>query len=165
MSHTFSATIKKLGENPYVDVPLKVSRAFGETDEIPVTGTLNTHPLRATLVPHEEERHRLFLNGAIRHLAQVGVGDRVTLTISMDEQPRVPGMPPALVAGLLANPHAHLAWELLPEATSQKLLAYLNQLKSAGALQRECVKAVAVLQRTHSAPSVLWGVRLPMVDK
>jgi hypothetical protein len=52
MAQHFSAKVYKLGINPCVDVPQRVSQAFDQRGYVPVTGTLNGHVIRATLAPH-----------------------------------------------------------------------------------------------------------------
>jgi len=41
---SFSARIEKAGINPYVSVPLEISKAFGKRGYIAVRGSLKTHP-------------------------------------------------------------------------------------------------------------------------
>ncbi|MGH9839592.1 MAG: DUF1905 domain-containing protein [Blastocatellia bacterium] len=74
MSQRFSAKIYKLGINPCVDVPKRVSEVFGKRGYVPVAGTLNGQAIHATLVPKGGGEHRLFLNGEMRRRAAVGVG-------------------------------------------------------------------------------------------
>lgn len=80
----FTARIRKRGANPYVDAPARMSAALGQRGAVPVRGTLNAVPIRATLVPAGGGRHRLYINGFMRKAAGVDVGDRVRLTLSPD---------------------------------------------------------------------------------
>ncbi len=74
-----SARIRKIGVNPYVEVPRRVSDTFGIRGNVPVKGNLNGVPIRATLVPTGKERHRLYVNGDMRKRAGVDVGETVTV--------------------------------------------------------------------------------------
>ena len=96
MSHTFSATIRKSGTNPYVEVPKEVSDALGIQGNIPVRGRLNIYPFRSTLVPIEGGCHRLYVHMLMVKGAKVGVGDTVTVTIDYDPVKRVRPHPDAL---------------------------------------------------------------------
>ncbi len=58
MEQHFTATVYTLGINPCVDVPPRVSAAFGKRGYVPVAGTLNDQPIRATLAPKGGGRHR-----------------------------------------------------------------------------------------------------------
>lgn len=76
MPQQFTARIYKQGINPCVDGPAEVSQAFGRRGHIPVTGTLNGHPITATLVSKGGGQHRLYINGAMRKQAGVDTGDQ-----------------------------------------------------------------------------------------
>lgn len=83
-SRRFRATVRRQGVNPYVDVPLAVSRAFArfaQSGRIVITGTLNGADVRASLVPVGRGRHRLFVNGAMRAASGVSVGDVATFEL------------------------------------------------------------------------------------
>jgi hypothetical protein len=148
MAQRFSAKVYKLGINPCVDVPQRVSRAFGKRGYVPVNGTLNDHPIRATLVPKGGGRHRLFLNGDMRRRAGVEVDDRVRLAVSLDTQPRKVPMPKELAAALRRNREARAAFEALTPSRRKEILVYLNWLKRPQTLKRNVDKIVArLLQR------------------
>jgi len=103
MSQQFSATIYKLGINPCVDAPRRVSEAFKTRGYVPVAGTLNGHAIRATLVPKGGGEHRLFLNGEMRMRAGVGVGDTVKISLTLDAEPRDVPLPDELAEALREN--------------------------------------------------------------
>lgn len=66
--------IKKVGINPRVDIPLRVSRAFNRRGYIPVVGKMNDIPAKSTLVPIRGKRHLFFVNGDMMRAA----GGRLT---------------------------------------------------------------------------------------
>ena len=82
--YRFTARIHRLGANPYVDAPPRVSAAFGRRGAVAVKGTLNGVPIRATLVAAGGGRHRLYVNGFMRTAAGVDVGETVRLALSPD---------------------------------------------------------------------------------
>jgi hypothetical protein len=145
MPQRFSAKVYKLGVNPCVDVPQRVSRAFGKRGYVPVKGALNGHAIRATLVPKGGGRHRLYLNGDMRQRAGVEVGDRVDLVLDLDTRPRSVPMPKELAAALRQNRNARAAFESLPASRQKEILVYLNWLKRPETLQRNIDKVVAGL--------------------
>lgn len=148
MRQDFSAIIYKLGINPCVDVPPRVSQAFGKRGYVPVSGTLNSEPIRATLVPKGEGRHRLFINGDMRQRAAVDVGNRVQLSLHVDTQPRVVAMPPEFAHVLQSNRAAKLAFEQLQPSRRKEILTYLNWLKTPETLRRNIKKTIAILLKT-----------------
>jgi len=149
MKKRFSATIFKHGINPCVDVPQEVSQAFGIRGNIPVLGTLNGQPFRATLVPLGGGHHRLYINGEMRKAARVDTGDEVTITVDLDPQPqaRAPAIPPALTQALESNPEAKAAFEALTPSRRKEILAYLNYLKRPDSVQRNVDKVIALLMK------------------
>lgn len=138
----FSAAIYKIDINFAVDVPLKVSLAFEKRGNIPVAGTVNGLPLKATFVPVGEGRHRLFLNGETRKALNVGEGDTVEVSISLDTEPRIRPMPPEFQEALNKNNEAKDAWEKLSPSHQKEILSYLNHLKGPESLKRNVDKAI-----------------------
>jgi hypothetical protein len=146
MSQRFSATIFKVGINPCVDVPARVSAALGRTGYVPVRGTLNGHAFRAGLVSLGGGRHRLFVNGEMRTAAGVGVGDRVEVALDYDPAPRRLPVPKPLAAALDADPAAKRAWDNLTPSRRKEILSYLNSLKRPETLARNVAKTVGQLR-------------------
>jgi Domain of unknown function (DUF1905)/Bacteriocin-protection, YdeI or OmpD-Associated len=145
MSQRFSAIILKVGINPCIDVPARVSKALGKRGYIPVRGTLDGHPFRAGLVSLGAGRHRLFINGQMRKDADVNVGDRITLILEHDTKPRRMPAPKELVEALNANPRAKTAWDSIVPSKRKEILSYFNWLKSPGTLERNVRKLIAKL--------------------
>lgn len=52
---------------------------------IPVQGTVSGHDWLGTLLPNGSEGHRMVLNGQIRKLARIGLGDTVEVSVQLDE--------------------------------------------------------------------------------
>jgi hypothetical protein len=145
ISRRFTASVYLLGINPCVDVPPRVSEAFGKRGYVPVEGTLNGKPIRATLVPMGGGRHRLYLNGDMRRRAQVEVGDEVRIVLQVDARPREVAMRPELAAVLKQNPAARAAFEQLTRSRQKDILNYLNVLKRPESVQRTIDKIIATL--------------------
>jgi len=141
----FRATIHKQGPNPYVDVPQRISRAFGgyaRAGRITSEGTLNNTPIRATLIPVGRGRHRLYVNGGMRAAARVAQGD----TVSFELRPARPDTvrPPADVAALLRRVQgARAAFDLLSPSHRRELLRYVDDARTPEARQRRIQKTVA----------------------
>jgi hypothetical protein len=146
----FSATIYKVGVNPYVEVPENVSKCLKKTGYIPVTGTLNGFPIRATLVPVGNGRHRLYINTEMRKKANVTVGDLIHVALVLDTEPREVPMPTAFAAALESNEKAKAAFEKLPPSHQKEILAYLNYLKKPETLKRNIEKVIKSLLKTQA---------------
>jgi hypothetical protein len=143
----FSSTVYKLGINPCVDVPLGISQAFGKRGHVSVAGTLNGHPIRATLMPKGGGYHRLYLNGDMRKRAGVDVGDEVEITLEIDLRPRDQPMPEALARALEHNNAARDAFERLAPSRQKEILTYLNWLKRPETLKKHIDRLMADLTR------------------
>ncbi len=142
MKQRFVATIVKVGINPCVEVPARVSAALARKGYIPVQGTINGHPFRAGLVSLGKGRHRLFVNGQMRKQTAVDVGDRIAVALEYDFQPRRTPVPRALTKALTANPAAKKAWQSLTPSRRKEILNYLNSLKRPESLDRNIAKTI-----------------------
>lgn len=148
--HRFSAVIYKLGINPCVEVPLRVSKAFNKRGYIYIAGTVNQTPIRATLVPIGGGRHRLFINGDMIKRSKVAVGDRITLTLHTASPRSVP-MPKGLAVALRTNPDAKAAWDQLTPSRQKEIKRYLNFTKNPETLRRNITKTIAALTKKAQA--------------
>jgi len=161
MAHRLSAIIRKIGINPYVDVPLKISRAIKKRGYVPIAGTVNGKPMRTTLVPIGKGRHRLFINGKkMRDRAGVDVGDRIEVALRVDLRSRAVPMPKGLVARLSKSSVASTAWERLTPSRRKEILRYLNFAKHSETLERNTKKVFAMLMEQGRQKNTLAGIRL-----
>ncbi len=140
MPHQFQAQIFKVGINPCVDVPRRVSRALGRSGYIPVAGTVNGAAFRSGLVSLGGGRHRLFINTRMRQAAGLDLGDRVEIVLDYDPAPRRQPLPDPLRLALMENPAARTAWEALRPSRRKEILTYLNSLKRPATVERNVEK-------------------------
>jgi hypothetical protein len=155
MSQRFSAVIFKVGINPCVDVPSRVSAALGRKGYIPVAGTINGHPFMAGLVSLGNARHRLYINGPMRKGAGVDTGDRITVVLDYDPGPRRLPVPRPFAQALKANTAARKAWEGLTPSRRKEILSYLNHLKAPESLARNIARTIKHLSSRGSNLS-MW---------
>jgi hypothetical protein len=142
---SFSAIVGKVGINPCVDVPERVSACFGERGYVPVSGTLNDVAIRAMLVPAGNGRRRLYINGEMRKKANVTVGDRIRLSLSIDTEPREAPMPKEFAEALKKSEKARMVFENLSPSRQREILVYLNYLKKPESLRRNIEKVIRLL--------------------
>lgn len=157
MSQQFSATIKKVGINPCVDLPLRTSQALGRRGYIPVMGLINGESFHINLVPLGEGRHRLFLNGDIRQRAGVDVGSRIQVQLEIDQSPKQEPVPKPFAIALESSPQAQAVWRELSPSRRKEILRYLNQAKREETLKRNSDKAIELLLGCEES---LGGIRL-----
>lgn len=146
----FTALIYKVGINPVVDVPDKISKTLvkeqGKAGYIPVCGTVNGVPYRQTLMPRGKRGYCLFVNTEMRKGAKAGVGDKVTITIKIDSKPRIVPMPKLLADVLKKNKKAKAGWNKNTPSHQKQALLYLNSLKKEESLKRRIAIFVKQLE-------------------
>lgn len=132
VSRRFRGRIDQAGVNPYVDVPQRVSRAFApwaRGGRVRVAGTLNGVPVRATLVPVGQGRHRLYVNGGMRAAAGVGVGDLVSLVLRPTGPDEVE-LPADVAAALADVAGVQEAFAALAPSHRRELLRYVDDART-----------------------------------
>lgn len=137
----FSARIEKVGVNPLVAVPLRITREFGVRGFVPVRVWLGAEVFRATLVPDGAGRHRLFLNLPMRRAACRDVGDRIEIRVAREDAPKLWRLPRDLAAALRA---AGRLEEFRANSPSRRkeVIRWVTAAKSADTRARRVKKAV-----------------------
>lgn len=143
---SFSATISKIGINPYVFLPDDILNAlFKQADKstspIPVRGKIDGKRFIQTLVKYQGA-WRLYINGEMRQAAGVDVGDQVRIQIEFDPAPRIETMPPKLKDALSKHKGAKAAFERLTPSRQKEMLRYLNTMKTETSLERNIEKII-----------------------
>jgi hypothetical protein len=147
-TRVFAAKIYKLGIIRVVDVPLEVSRSLDAgKGHIPVQGTVERVPLRTTLVPAGNGRHRLAIHGDIYRKLRIDVGAVVEISIELDEESREPVLPPSLIAALKFSPAATAEFRAMTTALRRQIVRYLTSAKSIETVERRIAKFVGRLER------------------
>jgi hypothetical protein len=146
LSIRFSATIYQRGTSARIDVPEKVTKAFGEAGYVPVRGTMNDVGIRGTLMPTGGGRHVLNVNLEMRQRAGVAVGDNVVFTLDRGEATRQPPMSRELALALETDLAAKATWEAASPAKRKDVLGRLARLRTQEAVAREIEKLVGRLR-------------------
>ncbi len=120
--------------NYCVDVPIDASRTLaGAPPEryVRVEGLANGRPFPTRLTPGGGGAFRLFLDGAVRAAAGVGVGDVVDIMVWRHEARREPEMPADLASALAAIPGASEAFVALTRAQREGMTAFIERARTA----------------------------------
>jgi hypothetical protein len=145
----FAASIYKVGVIRYVDVPREISRKFGSAAHVPVIGTVESVPVRTTLVSRGKGSYRMAIHGDIRKKLRVDSGAVVEIAIQVDEESREPELPPALVLALRNAPKAQRRFRAVTTALRRQIVRYLIAVKSQEALERRVTRFVARWEREN----------------
>lgn len=144
----FAAKIYKVGLIRFVDVPREVSKALGSGSmHIPVQGAVEGVPLRTTMVPAGNGRHRLAIHGDIRKKLRIDAGTIAEISIELDEESREPKLPPALVAGLKFSKVAAAEFHAMTTALRRQIVRHLTQPKNLATVERRVAKFILHLER------------------
>jgi len=146
----FSGRIYKVGMIRFVDVPADISKRLGGGSTVPVMGTVDSVPLRSTLVPRGRGCYRLAIHGDIRKKLGVDIGAVIEAAIAIDEESREPELPPALVLALRNAPRAQKQFRAMTTALRRQIVRYLVAVKSQATLERRVQKFVARLERREA---------------
>jgi hypothetical protein len=145
----FAAKIFKVGIIRCVDVPLDISRCFGKgVARIPVHGAVEGLPLRTTLVPRGNGRHRLCIHSEIWRKLRIDAGAVVEVRLQLDEESREPALPPELAAALAETPRAMARFQAMTTSLRRQVVRYICSVKHPSKRERRSVKFVRhLLQR------------------
>ncbi len=134
MQFSFEAKIYKVGINPCVDVPLRITKKMlALKGYIPVKGKIKNHPFQQTLVTVKSAEYRLYVNGPMLKSSKTKLGDIVKFSIEQDFEPKIMPMPKELKAKL--DQHKLMtAFNALTPGRQKEILRYLNFLKTEKAL-------------------------------
>lgn len=156
--HIFSAKIYKVGLIRYVDVPLSISRAIGESaPHVAVKGEVDGLPLQSTLVSRGNSCYRLAIHGDIRKKLRIDAGAIVEIAVERDEASRDPALPPALLLAFRNSPKAQAAFRQMTTALRRQIVRYLTHVKHQSTLERRVTLFVRRLERR--APKITKPVK------
>lgn len=148
MKHIFTAKIYKVGINPCVEVPLRISKSMNPVKGfIPVRGKIKNHSFEQTLVPVKNSNYRLYVNGPMLKGAQVVVGETVRFTIQQDTTPGEKKYPMSKAfRGKLEKNKVMADFKRLTPSHQKEIIRYLNNLKTEETLNRNIDKVIAQLK-------------------
>lgn len=143
----FKAKIYKVGINPCVKVPYKITaQMVAIKGYIPVKGIIQNYPFTQTLVPVKGEGFRLYVNGLMMKGADVKVGQTAVFEIEQSKS-RKKGVPmsKALKEKLQENNLQH-AFKKLAPSRQKEILKYLSYIKTEETLMKNIDKVIKGLK-------------------
>lgn len=154
MKFKFKARIYKVGINPCVKVPSRITdKLVASKGYIPVKGVIKKHSFQQTLVPIKEEGYRLYVNGPMLKGAGAGVGDTVNFAIEQDDWERNENHPmPKELKKQLTEHNLLKTFQALAPSRQKEINRYLNNLKTKESLNRNVNKMIRVLKGKETSP-------------
>jgi hypothetical protein len=154
MNFKFKAKIYKVGINPCVKVPLRITKQMIPLKGyITIQGKIKNHNFIQTLVPVKGEEYRLYVNGPMLKGSGTTLGDMVNFEIKQDveQKNRLPLMNKMLEKELKENNLLESFEKLIP-SRRKDILRYLNNLKSQDTLIRNVDKVIKALRGIEPSP-------------
>jgi hypothetical protein len=146
----FRARIYKVGINPCVKVPGKITKNMQPVKGyIPIKGTIDGHMFTQTLVPVKNEPYRLFVNGPMLKASGKSVGQTAAFYIEQDITPPSEKHPmPEYLSKRLRQDKLMTAFERLTPYRQKEIIRYLDYLKTEEARERNIGKVLAALRKS-----------------
>lgn len=149
MKFSFKAKIYKVGINPCVKVPLRITKTMtAKRGYIPVTGTIEGYAFRQTLCPVKDSPYRLYVNGLMLKGSGMSLGRTPNFVIEQDHsaQPREDSRITPDFKNKLTAAKAVDAFKKLSPARQKEIIRYLYYLKTAEAKARNVIKVIQQLK-------------------
>ena len=142
---SFEAKIYKVGINPCVDVPLRITdKMIPAKGYIPIKGKIKAHPFQQTLVTVKDSPYRLYVNGPMLKGSGTKLGDKVKFIIEQNFEPKIEPMPNQF-ENKLNEKGLMPAFKKLTPGRQKEVLRYLNFLKTEESLTRNIDKVISQL--------------------
>jgi hypothetical protein len=150
MPYTFKAKIYKVGINPVVEVPVRITATMKAVKGyIPVKGKIEGHPFIQTLCPVKNAPYRLYVNGLMLKGGAVAVGDTASFSIVQDHADRDKKafkMSSALRKAL--DEHSlYQAFKKQIPSRQKETIRYLGMLKSEESVMRNIKRVIESLKQ------------------
>lgn len=146
MVATFSAELALHGKTATgVEVPESVIESLGGGRRPAVVVGFGGYSYRTT-IGVMAGRYLIPVSGEHRAAAGVQAGDRLKVTLTLDEAPRDVEVPPHLAKALKASPAARRAFDALPPSGKKRHVLSVADARTDETRQRRIAKAIAELE-------------------
>jgi hypothetical protein len=138
----FLTTVTPTGRTAtYLPVPLDIPALFEGRHRPPVVVRLKGHSFRSTVAKYGDE-YVVPLNKENRAAAGVAAGDRVSVEIELDTEPRVVEPPLELAAALADNTDAREAYGALSYSHQKEFADWVGEAKRPETRRRRAAQAI-----------------------
>jgi hypothetical protein len=158
-TQSFSAVLERLPVDALWTIlvaPFNVCEVFGQKDIVPVRGTLNGQPFRASLRPLlpqfrgprrplDGDCHFIMVNRKMREAAGLKVGEAVQVELDLDTEERLVEAPPDLAAAFSADAAAGAAYEKLSKSHRYEFVSWLNGTRNPDTRRKRIARILEML--------------------
>ena len=129
-----------------IEVPEKIVTGFGSGKRPPVRVTIGDHTYRTT-VAVMDGRFMIPLSAVNREQAGVAAGDKVTVDIEKDDEPRVVEVPSDFAKALKADKAAKARFDSMSYSHQKQHVQAIEDAKKPETRQRRIDKALEMLRK------------------
>jgi hypothetical protein len=140
----FEASVAQDGESIFIEVPPEAVASLGAGRRPAVTVTLNGYTYRTTVAVYGG-RSYLGLRREVRESAAVAPGQRLTVTLTLDDQPRRVEVPDDLARELTRHPETEARFAGLSYTNRKEFVSWIQDAKRPETRQRRIAQVVAQL--------------------
>ncbi|MEP7141715.1 MAG: YdeI/OmpD-associated family protein [Ferruginibacter sp.] len=141
---SFTTTILQVGNNTGICVPDEIVEKLGSGKKPPVKVTVNNYTYQNTIATMGG-KFMISVSADIRNKASVKGGDKVTVYLELDTEPRVVSLPPDFKKALEKNVTARKFFETLSNSNKKKYTLPIADAKTDETRNRRIEKAVSDL--------------------
>jgi hypothetical protein len=147
-TQTFTAVIQDPGGGgAFVEVPFDVEKEFGSRRPR-VKAMIESVPYRGTLTRMGTDCHILGIRKDIREQIGKTFGDKVTITVEPDVEPRLVEVPAELKKAFRTEKEARAAFEKLSYTHQKEYADWIDDAKREETRQTRIAKTIAMLKKS-----------------
>jgi UDP-N-acetylmuramate-alanine ligase len=148
MKKRFTVELTARGPNgawTFFTLPFSVEETFGTKARLPVKGTINGEPFTSSAMPAGDGTHALAVSKALQAAARASAGDRVTVVLEPDLEPRTVDVPAELQAAFADAQKAHAAFSALAYSHQKEYVSWIASAKRPATRERRIAQAIEML--------------------
>lgn len=136
----------------YMSIPFSVEEAFGKKSRVPVSGTINGFPFRNSLMPNGDGTHLMTISKELMQGAKAAQGERVKVTMKIDDSPREVELPAELAEALARDKQAAETFATLAHSHKKEFTDWVAGAKRAETRASRAEKAVEMIREKKRRP-------------
>jgi hypothetical protein len=142
---TFRATVRLSGLSATgIEVPAEAMAALGAGLRVPVVATIRGHRFRTTVGPYRGHV-MLPVSAEVRAGAGISAGEKVEVSLELDDQPREVELPDDLASALDADAAAKAAFDALSYSGKRAHVLAVEGAKTPDTRQRRVSRVIETL--------------------
>lgn len=130
----------------FLPIPFSVEKEFGKKTRIAVSGTLNGFAFRNSLMPEGDGTHSMAVGKALQAGAKANPGDRVKVSLQVDEMERPVEVPDELKRAFKNHAGAKAAFDALAYSSRKEYAEWISTAKRPETKVARIEKALELLK-------------------